>query len=206
MEHAWRTGQLSREQYKDYLRTGNPYYLGGQSPGNSSAPIHEAASTAGSSKSSDIYSSTFAQSPALKELWLRASSGATDWDAARNSFWRLVRTDSGKAAESVRQMLGDAGFVFRAGSDTTTAPVLAAHIPAFSEDQARQWAGSDSDRAAIVDRLMDARAAGSVPKNDFSDRVLSIDHVKARANGGSTFDPANLRFELLRDNSFKGNR
>jgi hypothetical protein len=153
----------------------------------------------------DAFQKPISQTPELATLWNRAIDGVTDWDAARENFWRLVRNDPSQEADFARRLLNEAGFVFRQGSAPGTAPVLADHIRKFSEPAAWRWAGNDPVRRNIVQRLIDARKAG-VPASDFSDRVLSVDHGLARTNGGSLLQPGNLWLMLLRDNLFKGVR
>jgi RHS repeat-associated protein len=148
----------------------------------------------------------FAQNKHLGNLWMEASSNARTFDEARETFWKLVRTSDSEAAVFVREMVEQAGFVFRKGSAETTAPVLREHISRFSEAAARNWAGSDPMKQQIVARLLEARAGGKVPASDFSDRLLSIDHDFARARGGPEFNPFYLRFMIMRDNSIKGDR
>jgi RHS repeat-associated protein len=169
-------------------------------------PIPQRGTKQWATYASEAFQGTFAENRQLFSLWKRAAKNAGTWDEAREAFWALVRTDKSNEAKFVREMLDDAGFVFRKGSADGTAPVLSEHIGKFSEARARAWAGKDSFRNEIVDRLIAFRESGTVPASDFSDRVLSIDHVIARENGGPLLDPVNLRFMIQRDNSFKGTK
>jgi RHS repeat-associated protein len=155
---------------------------------------------------SKTWSGRFSESPQLSALWKRATKGVDNWDIARENFWKLVKNDSSQEAATIRDMLKDSGCVFRKNLSDGTAPVLSKKIPKFTEDAARKWAGSDPKRQEIIERLIESRNAGKVPKSDISDRLVSIDHELARANEGSLLAPDNLRLMFLRDNVFKGAR
>jgi hypothetical protein len=162
---------------------------------------------------SKTLSGKFSDSPEIYTLWDRAitniDKNITDddkkWRIARENFWGLAKNDSSKEAYLLRNMLSSAGFVFRENLSDGTAPILKDHIKGWDINKVQNWIKNDPDREEIAKRLIAGREAGKVPKSDTHDRVLSIDHILARSNGGNLLDGRNLRFMTMRDNEFKGN-
>lgn len=118
------------------------------------------------------FHATFAETPAIRELWKECTEDARSFADARRKFWKEVNEGDSKEADYIREMLRQAGYRLQDGSG---APML---------DMPGYLVGPDG--AGV-------RAA---------DLRLSIDHVDPQSKAKEkALDPANLRFMSQRDNS-----
>jgi len=119
------------------------------------------------------YEGSFADTPQLRELWLRAveESPSTSFDKVRSHFWHLVNNDPGDEAAFVRGVLKQARFEFMEGD---RAPLLGLETGAHSKH-----------RDAMARRLTIDHGD---PKSKFPEQALS---------------PENLRFMTHYDNAVR---
>lgn len=116
--------------------------------------------------------SDFGQTPALREVWERASNEQPDtrrgYDAACDEFWKILHNESDQdaGAHAVRQMLELAGYNFGRG-----------------------------EGAPLLDLLPHSNTSVSTKQLQ-----LSIDHADLGSKDGGWLSAHNLRFTLTDDN------
>jgi len=163
----------------------------------------------------------FSETPAMKQLWKRASQGCQQSDAgydmARERFWKLVATSTDDDARLVRTILKDAGYETPMGRAANVKMTWATKL------DPKRLAKLEKTKPDVAARLRmsaeEARRERTPEGLQAQQRKESIEHAiprhpapgsamekKAAKYPNRFLDPANLRMENLYENMLMGNK